>query len=91
MKNSTPSLVDVLLTNKPRYCCNAINFGCGVSDWYNLIGVMIKGTAARVEKRRCNIGASRVLKKSVSVRMSVRFHLMWHMFLMTLTIFTGHT
>ena len=51
-KLSKPSLVDVLLTNKPRYCCNALNFGCGVSDWHNLVGVMIKGTSARVEKRR---------------------------------------
>ncbi|MCW4342515.1 MAG: hypothetical protein N0E48_03985 [Candidatus Thiodiazotropha endolucinida] len=35
MKNSVPSLVDVLLTNKPNYCCNVINFGCGTSDWHN--------------------------------------------------------
>ena len=52
MKNSKSSLVDVLLTNKHQYCCNALNFGCGVSDWHNLVGVMIKGTSARVEKRR---------------------------------------
>ena len=44
--------MDVIVTNKPQYCCNALNFDCGVSDWHNLVGVMIKGTSARVEKRR---------------------------------------
>ena len=43
MKNCNPSLVDVILTNKPRFCFNAVNFGCGISDWHNLIGVVVKG------------------------------------------------
>ena len=49
MKNSVPSLVDVILTNQPRLCFNALNFGCGISDWHNMIGVAIRGTATRVE------------------------------------------
>lgn len=52
MKHCTPSLVDVILTNKPRYCFNVLNFGCGISDWHNLVGVVVKGATARVEKRR---------------------------------------
>ena len=27
-------------------------FGCGVSDWHNLIGVVVKGATAKVEKKR---------------------------------------
>ena len=49
IKNCVPSLVDVVLTNQPRLCFNALNFGCGISDWYNMIGVAIRGAAARVE------------------------------------------
>ena len=30
------------------------NFGCGISDWHNLIGVVVKGAIDRVEKRRRN-------------------------------------
>ena len=54
MKNCNPSLVDIILTNKPRFCFNAVNFACGISDWHNLIGVVVKGATARVEKRRIN-------------------------------------
>ena len=50
MKNCIPSLVDVILTNQPQYCFNAINFGCGISDWHNMIGIVVKGATARNEK-----------------------------------------
>ena len=50
MKNCNPSLVDVILTNQPQYCFNAINFGCGISDWHNMIGVVVKGATVRNEK-----------------------------------------
>ena len=49
MKNCVPSLVDVVITNQPRLCFNALNFGCGISDWHNMIGVSIRGAAARVD------------------------------------------
>ena len=49
MKNCVPSLVDVILTNQPRLCFNALNFGCGISDWHNMIGVANRGAAAKVE------------------------------------------
>ena len=52
MKNCVPSLVDVILTNQPRFCFNAVNFSCGVSDWHNMIGVAVRDTAAKSEKRR---------------------------------------
>ena len=52
MKNCTPSLVGVFLTNKPNFCFNVLNFGCGVSDWHYLIDVVVKDATARVEKRR---------------------------------------
>ena len=50
MENCIPSLVDVILTNQPQYCFNAINFGCGISDWHNMIGIVVKGATARNEK-----------------------------------------
>ena len=49
-KNCIPSLVDVILTNQPQYCFNAINFGCGISDWHNMIGIVVKGATVRNEK-----------------------------------------
>ena len=52
MKNCVPSLVDVILTNQPRLCFNSLNFGCGISDWHNMVGVAIRGAAARVEEQR---------------------------------------
>ena len=52
IKNCIPSLVDVILTNKHRFCFNAISFGCGISDWHKLIGMVVKGATARVEKWR---------------------------------------
>ena len=54
MKNSTSSLVDVILTNKSQFCFNAFNFGCGISDWHNMTGVVVKGSTARTEKPRTN-------------------------------------
>ena len=52
MKHCTPSLVDVFITNKPNFCFNVLNFGCGISDWHNLIGVVVKGATAKVDKKR---------------------------------------
>ena len=52
MKNCQPSLVDVILTNQPRLCFGALNFGCGISDWHNMIGVAVRGTAVRDQKQK---------------------------------------
>ena len=49
-KNFTPSLVDVILTNKPQFCFNTFNFGCGVSHCHNFVGTVVKGNAHRIEK-----------------------------------------
>ena len=54
MKNCSPSLVDVILTNKSHYCFNPIKFGCGISEWHNMIGVLVKGSAPKVEKQKIN-------------------------------------
>ena len=50
--NFTPSLVDVILTNKPQYCFNTFNFECGVSDCHNFIGTVVKGSAPRIENSK---------------------------------------
>ena len=52
MKNCQPSLVDVILTNQPRLCFGALNFGFGISDWHNMIGVAVRGAAVRVQKQK---------------------------------------
>ena len=49
MKNCVPPLVDAIITNQPCLCFKALNFGCGISDWHNMIGVAIRGAAARVD------------------------------------------
>ena len=52
MKNCQPSLVDVILTNQPRLCFGVLNFGCGISDWHNMIGVAVRGAAVRDQKQK---------------------------------------
>ena len=54
-KNAPPSLVDVILTNRPTLLYNVTNFSSGISDWYNLISVVIKGLAPppKVRKLLC--------------------------------------
>ena len=37
-----PSLFDVILTNNTSNVGKSFNFGCGLSEVYNLIGVQIK-------------------------------------------------
>jgi hypothetical protein len=41
-KRAPPSLIDVILTNKPRLCYNMCNFNCGVSDVHNIISTQFK-------------------------------------------------
>ena len=54
-KNAPPSLVDVILTNRPTLLYNVTNFSTGISDWHNLISVVIKGMAPppKVRKLLC--------------------------------------
>lgn len=54
MKNSATSLVDVILALKSWLCFNAYNLGCEISDWHNMIDVVVKGSTAKAEKRRAN-------------------------------------
>jgi hypothetical protein len=48
VKNCKASLVDVILTNKPQYLFNSLNFDCGISDCHNMIGTLVKGKAPYV-------------------------------------------
>jgi hypothetical protein len=43
MKGASPSLNDVILTNKPNYCMNTNNYNCGISDVHNIIAIQMKG------------------------------------------------
>lgn len=52
MKNSTPSLVDVILTNKKTMCFNSHNIPTGVSDCHNLISTTIKGNLPVQDKKK---------------------------------------
>jgi hypothetical protein len=49
VKNSTPSLVDVILTNKANLCYNTTNFDCGLSDWHHMINTVVKGYRPRTQ------------------------------------------
>ena len=42
-KGASPSLNDVILTNKPNYCMNTNNYNYGISDVHNIISIQIKG------------------------------------------------
>ena len=54
MKNCQPSLVYVILANQSLLCFGALNFGCGISDWHNMIGVAVRGAAVREQKQKKN-------------------------------------
>ena len=51
-KGETPSLVDVILTNKPRSFSGSFNVDLGVSDFHNCVGVASKMFAPNTTKRR---------------------------------------
>ena len=51
-KNAPQSLIDVILTNRPTLLCHVTNVACGISDWHNLISVVIKGAAPPAAKRK---------------------------------------
>ena len=51
-KNAPPSLLGVILTNRPTLLFNVTNFACGISDWHNLVSVVIKGAASPPKKRK---------------------------------------
>ena len=39
-------------TNQPRLCFGALSFGCGISDWHNMIGVAVRIAAVRDQKQK---------------------------------------
>ena len=43
VKGSKPSLVDVILTNKPRNLMKSDQCDTGLSDWYNMVFSVLKG------------------------------------------------
>ena len=84
MKKCSPSLVNAVITNKSQYCLNPINFGCGISDLHNKIGVLVKGTPPpppRLKNIILITEATKNLIKGVSTMTSVRWHFMQLLFL----------
>ena len=51
-KYAPPSIVDVILTNIPSFLFNITNISCGISDWHNIISVVIKGHAPPPKQRK---------------------------------------
>jgi hypothetical protein len=45
-----PTLIDVILTNKPNFCQNVSNFNCDLSDYHNMISFQLKGYVPKVKK-----------------------------------------
>ena len=43
-QGASPSLNDVILTNKPNYCMNTNNYNCGISDVHNIISIQTRGS-----------------------------------------------
>ena len=60
MKGCTPSLVDLMLTNKKQLCFNIQNLPKGISDCHNLISVTIKG---KVNIQKCQTITFRSYRK----------------------------
>ncbi|KAJ8307587.1 hypothetical protein KUTeg_014863, partial [Tegillarca granosa] len=51
--NCNPSLVDVILTNKPGMCEKTVNFNTGISDCHHLISVGIKSLMPSLKPKKC--------------------------------------
>ena len=49
-KNASPTLIDVILTNKPSHCQNTTNFNCGLSDVHNIVSTQIKGRIPKINR-----------------------------------------
>ena len=52
MESCQLSLVGVILTNQPGLYFGALNFGCGINDWHNVIGVAVRGTTVRDQEQK---------------------------------------
>lgn len=52
MKNQTPTLIDVILTNSKSLLCNTINFNCGLSDCHNMIATSLKESCKLANKKK---------------------------------------
>ena len=53
-KTSTPSLIDVILTNSPSFLCNTINFSCGLSDCHNMVATTFKENSVSNKRQKVN-------------------------------------
>ena len=51
-KDANPSLVDVILINKPTSCGKICNFDCGISDVHNIISVQFKSEMPQKAKSK---------------------------------------
>ena len=54
MKDAHPSIVDVILTDRPSFLYNVTNFTCGIRDWDKIISCVIKRAAPPPNKRKIN-------------------------------------
>ena len=49
-KNASPTLIDVILTNKLSNCQNTTNYNCELSDVYNIVSTQIKGRIPKINR-----------------------------------------
>ena len=89
MKNAPPSLLDVILTNRPSLLFNTTHFTCRISDWHNMISCVIKGAAPPPNKQNLSVVHTNISMRRTSVRQWVSSLLMLLMFLMTWMTSTG--
>ena len=53
-KTSTPSLIDMIMTNSPNFLCNTINFNCGLSDCHNMVATTFKENTVSTKRQKVN-------------------------------------
>ena len=61
MKNCTPSLLDVILTNSKSLCMKTMNFATGISDCHNMICTVINNTIPNHQKIKINYRSFKTL------------------------------
>ncbi len=52
MKNCSPSLIDIILTNNRKLCIRTLNFSTGISDCHNMISTVINNSIPVQEKQK---------------------------------------
>ena len=68
MKDSNPSLVDVILTNRPTYYMKTNQCDTGLSDWHNMTYSVLRGNCIPFKRTKMNYRSFKELEQDAFIR-----------------------